>query len=213
MRQGVREWFAFPLLATVAFLGASPRDDSPSPGSEPLGGGPRGGVLADVGPAPEIALIDQDGRPFRLETLRGKAVLVSFIYTTCTGSCPATTFGLTRVREALKEAGLWGSDVAFVSVTLDPRRDTPEVLKSYARIYDAQPESWHFLTGPESDVAQVIQAWGMWAKVGPTGVLDHPSRIFLVDPKGRQREIYNLSFLKPSAVTEDVRLVLVESED
>ena len=43
----------------------------------------------------------------------------------------------------------------------------------------------------------MIAAWGMWAKIGPTGVLDHPSRIFLLDPRGRQREIYSLEFLKP----------------
>jgi len=56
----------------------------------------------------------------------------------------------------------------------------------------------------------VLADWGMWAKVGPSGVLDHPSRVFLVDPQGRQREIYSLEFLTPKTVVQDVKTVLGE---
>jgi protein SCO1 len=167
-----------------------------------------GPALAVIGPAPGVALTDQAGKPFALESLRGKAVVVSFVYTTCNGVCPATTHSLYRVQQALKEAGLWGKEVEFVSISLDPARDTPEVLSGYARVYDADPSAWHFLTGPPDKVAKVVAAWGMWARIGPTGTLDHPSRIFLVDPKGRQREIYNLEFFKPETVVQDVRTVL-----
>jgi protein SCO1/2 len=172
---------------------------------------PDGAVgLAVIGPSPAVELTDQANRPFRLADLRGKAVLVSFVYTTCNGVCPATTHGLYRVQQALKDAGLWGSRVEFVSVSLDPVRDTPEVLAGYARVYDADPAAWHFLTGPPDRVAGVIAAWGMWARLGPSGTLDHPSRIFLVDPRGRQREIYNLEFLKPETVVQDVKAVLAD---
>ncbi len=164
--------------------------------------------LADIGPAPAVELTDAEGRPFRLDDLRGKAVVVSFIYTTCNGSCPATTHNLYRVQQALKDAGLWARQVEFVSISLDPERDTPEVLRRYAKIYGADPAAWHFLTGPPDQVSRVITSWGMWAKIGPSGVLDHPSRIFLIDPRGRQREIYNLEFLTPEAVLQDVRTVL-----
>src|SRR4051794_1301161 len=104
--------------------------------------------LADIGPAPPVALIDAEGQPVQLERLRGKAVVVSFIYTTCNGSCPATTHRLYRVQQTLKDEGLWGKRVEFVSISLDPTRDTPEVLRQYAKIYDADPAAWHFLTGP-----------------------------------------------------------------
>jgi protein SCO1/2 len=169
--------------------------------------------LADIGPAPPVALIDSVGRPFELARLRGKVVLVSFIYTTCAGTCPATTFGLSRVERALEEAKLWGRKVEFVSITLDPARDTPEVLARYARLYGADLSAWHFLTGPADRVGQVIGAWGMWVRPGPSGALDHPSRIFLVDQNGRQREIYNLDFLKPAAVVQDVQALLAEEAD
>lgn len=166
--------------------------------------------LADIGPAPRTVLADSTGKPFDLASLRGKVVLVSFVYTTCNGVCPATTTSLVRIQKLLADAKLWGNSVEFVAITLDPKRDTPEVLTRYARLFGAESPSWHFLTGSVPDVEAVIAAWGMWAKIGPTGTLDHPSRIFLLDRGGRQREIYNLEFLKADAVLQDVRGLLAE---
>jgi protein SCO1/2 len=166
------------------------------------------GPLADIGPAPEVDLVDAQGRPFRLAGLRGKAVVVSFVFTTCNGTCPLTTAGLDRVRRALKARRLWGKRVDFVSISLDPARDTPDVLRRYAAAYRAEPERWHFLTGPPDRVGAVLRAWDMWARPGPSGAIDHPSRIFLVDPEGRLREIYSLETLDPEGVADDVASVL-----
>ena len=174
--------------------------------------GPPSSPLADIGPAPRTALGDSAGKPFELASLEGKVVLVSFVYTTCTGVCPGTTQAMVRVRTALKEANLWGNSVAFVSITLDPARDTPEVLRQYARSFRAEDPAWHFLTGLPEEVRSVIAGWGMWVKTLPSGTLDHPSRIFLVDPRGHQREIYNLEFLTPQAVLQDVRGLLDRKE-
>jgi protein SCO1 len=168
----------------------------------------RASRLADIGPAPHTVLIDSHTESFDLEKLRGKVVLVSFIYTTCNGVCPLTTRALSGVRTKLEEAKLWGKSVEFVSITLDPARDTPKVLEDYAKLWHADVASWHFLTGAPEDVARVIEAWDMWVKSDAKGVLDHPSRIFLIDRRGRQREIYNLEFLKPATVLEDVRGLL-----
>jgi protein SCO1/2 len=172
--------------------------------------GTRSDRLADIGSAPDVTLTEQTGRSFALESVRGKAVLVSFVYTTCNGSCPATTHRLYRVQEALKAARLWRDNVEFVSISLDPERDTPEVLKRYAEIYDADTAAWHFLTGPSERVNKVIASWDMWAKRNSEGVLDHPSRIFLLDPHGRRREIYSLEHLNPQTVLDDVKDVLAE---
>ena len=166
--------------------------------------------LADIGPAPRTVLVDSAGKSFDLARLKGKVVLVSFVYTTCNGVCPATTSSLVRIQKTLEQAKLWGTSVEFVSITLDPKRDTPEILSSYARLFGADVAKWHFLTGSSRDVESVIAAWGMWVKLGPTGVLDHPSRIFLLDPQGHQREIYNLEFLKADSVIQDVRGLLAE---
>ncbi len=166
-------------------------------------------VLRD---APDFSLINQAEQPVRLQDLRGKVVLVSFIFTTCNGSCPATTARLGQTAHLLKEKGLLqGNRIRFVSITLDPARDTPEALRKYMKAYDADPAYWSFLTGTKEQVAKVLAAWGMWAKPAANGQLDHPSRVFLLDGRGRIREIYNLDFLKPDWVREDLELLLREN--
>lgn len=172
----------------------------------------RPGRLADIGPAPIVSLTDQHGRPFALADLRNKAVLVSFIFTTCNGTCPATTRQLFRIQEELKRSRLFGDRVAFVSITLDPERDSPEVLLRYARTFGCDPDHWYFLTGTADRIDAVLRAWDMWAKRDAQGVLDHPSRTFLLDTRGHVREIYNLDLLAPRTVLEDVRSLLDEPQ-
>src|SRR5438874_2286037 len=167
--------------------------------------------LAVIQPAPDFALTTQDGGTLKLSNLKGKVCLVSFVFTTCNGSCPATTHRMGQVQAALKDSGLAKDGrVHLLSITLDPARDTPEVLRKYMELYDAEPAGWTFLTGDRERVGKVIADWGMWAKPAANGQLDHPSRVFLVDKKGRVREIYNLSFFKAAWVLDDVRLLLKE---
>jgi protein SCO1/2 len=168
--------------------------------------------LAVIRRAPDFALTDQDGRTVRSADLRGKVVVVSFVFTTCNGTCPATTHRMSALAQALKEQGLFKGDaVRLLSVTLDPARDTPEALRRYMRLYDAGAAHWGFLTGPREQVEKVIAAWGMWARPAAGGQLDHPSRVFLIDPRWRVREIYSLEYFKPAWVLDDVRLLLKEA--
>jgi protein SCO1/2 len=169
--------------------------------------------LAVIRDAPEFTLTTQAGDKLTSTDLKGKVLLVSFIFTTCNGTCPATTHRMSQIQDELKSRGLLKADrVRLLSISLDPARDTPEVLRGYMKLYDAEPEYWTFLTGPPDQVSDVVKAWGMWAKPAANGQFDHPSRIFLVDSEGRVREIYNLSFLKPKWVAQDVELLLKESK-
>jgi protein SCO1/2 len=160
--------------------------------------------------APDFDLIDQSGKPVRQANFKGKVTLVSFIFTTCSGSCPATTSRMAKIQEHLHQRGVLEKGVRLVSISLDPARDTPEVLRGYMRLYEADDATWSFLTGPQEKVSKTIAAWGMWAKPAANGQLDHPSRIFLVDRKGQIREIYNLDFLRVPWVTEDIEFLLRE---
>jgi protein SCO1/2 len=167
--------------------------------------------LAVIRDAPEFNLTTQNGKKLASRDLKGKVLLVSFVFTTCNGTCPATTHRMGQVQEALQKKGLdKAGRVQLLSITLDPKRDTPEVLRDYMKLYDVDPANWTFLTGPPDKVAKTIAAWGMWAKPAANGQLDHPSRIFLVDRKGRIREVYNLGFMKTAWVVEDIELLLKE---
>ena len=107
----------------------------------------------------DTMLLDQDGREMRFYTdaLRGKIVLISFIYTSCTDICPILMHNLTDVQDQLGDR--FGKDVFFVSISVDPEDDTPEELRKYAERYNARP-GWIFLTGPKKDVDAVIKRFG-----------------------------------------------------
>lgn len=107
----------------------------------------------------DTRLLDQDGREVRFYTdaLRGKIVLISFIYTSCTDICPILMHNLTDVQASLGDR--FGKDVFFVSISVDPEDDTPEELRKYAERYGAKP-GWTFLTGPKKDVDAVIRRFG-----------------------------------------------------
>ena len=162
--------------------------------------------------APDFQLIDTREKPISLRQFRGKAVLVAFFFTTCNGTCPATTHRLAKVQAELANQPALKDRVQLLSLTLDPTRDTPEKLRGYLRLYDVEERNWSFVTGGAKEIAQTMDAWGIWAKPAADGQLDHPSRVYLVDPAGRIREIYNLEFLRTPWVIEDLRLVLDEAK-
>ena len=160
--------------------------------------------LAVIAAAPDFTLRDQNDRPVRFADFRGRVVVVSFIFTTCNGTCPATTHRMAKLHEACAGRPDLMNRVQFVSITLDPQRDVPEKLRGYMRLYEISGKDWTFLTGATKQVKPVLAAWGMWARPAPNGQLDHPSRVYLVGPKGRIREIYNLDFFRLPWVLEDI---------
>lgn len=166
--------------------------------------------LAVIRTPADFALTTQNGKELRLSELRGKVVVVSFIFTTCNGACPATTRRMSELASALAKDHLTDK-VHLVSITLDPARDKPAALRNYMRLYDIDGKHWTFLTGSQKQIDRVLSDWNMWVKPTAGGQLDHPSRVFLLDTKGRVREIYNLDFFRPAWVLDDVRLLRKEA--
>jgi protein SCO1/2 len=170
--------------------------------------------LAVISTPLDFSLTIQDGKELKLSDLKQKTLLVGFIFTTCNGTCPATTHRMAAIQQELKARGVAKEgNVQLLSITLDPERDTPDTLKRYMRLYDIDSSNWTFLTGPPERVKRVIADWGMWARPAANGQLDHPSRVYLLDGLGRVREIYNLTFLKPAWVCDDIELLLREAKD
>src|SRR5919202_5377319 len=103
---------------------------------------------------PNVPLVNQDGVVLRFydDVIKGKAVAVNLMYTHCTASCPLETAKMAQVQKLLGDRV--GKDIFFYSITIDPKRDTPEVLKAYADKYHVGP-GWSFLTGRPDDVKLV----------------------------------------------------------
>jgi protein SCO1/2 len=147
------------------------------------GGTTLAGVTAEHELAPAFRLTDQDGKTLSLEDLRGKTVVLDFIFTHCTGPCPVLT-GLQRdVQRALTSEER--QRIHFVSISLDPERDTPEVLRAYALARGADLSSWSFLTGAPDVVDAVVRSYGVGVIRRPGVELEHLVVTFVIDPEGR----------------------------
>ena len=144
--------------------------------------------LPTIGAAPDFTLMSQDGAPVSLRDLRGKVVAVAFIFASCTDVCPMLTDNMARVKEAL--GPVFGSQVSFVSITVDPERDTPEVLKQYAQNFAADVKGWVFLTGDPAVVHDVGRKYGLIARKTASGDIDHTLLTSLVDRGGSLRVQY-----------------------
>ena len=123
-----------------------------------------------------------------LGDLRGKVVAVTFIYTSCPDVCPMLTDKMARVQDEL--GADFGSKVAFVSITVDPERDTPEVLKEYAEAFDADLAGWSFLTGEPAAVRDVAHRYGVAVAKAADGQVDHTLLTTLIDRQGIMRVQY-----------------------
>jgi protein SCO1 len=144
--------------------------------------------LPKIAPAPGFALISQDGAPVALADLRGKVVAVTFIYTSCTDTCPMLTALMVRVQDQLGQD--FGERIAFVSITVDPDRDTPEVLKLYADTFGADLKGWAFLTGAPAAIRDVTHRYGVFAAKTANGNVDHTFLTSIVDRNGVLRVQY-----------------------
>ena len=110
---------------------------------------------------PNTLLTDQDGRQVRFfdDLIKGKVVVINFIFTTCSDSCPLETARLRQVQQLLGDRV--GQDIFFYSISIDPLSDTPEVLKAYAQRFKVGP-GWKFLTGEFDDVTDLRKKLGLF---------------------------------------------------
>ena len=107
---------------------------------------------------PNVPLVTQDGKTVRLydDVLKGKSVAINVVFTDCKDVCPLETAMMVKLQNVMGER--FGKDIFFYSVSIDPERDTPQVLKAFAEKYGAK---WTFLTGKPEDILQVTRKLGL----------------------------------------------------
>ncbi len=147
--------------------------------------------------APDFSLTDQDGRRMRMGDFRGRATVITFLYTTCEETCPAQA---QVIKGAFAELG---RDVPAVAVAVDPPRDTPSKAKKFLA-EQRMTKRLRFALGSRDDLKPV---WKGFAVEPQRESLEHTGRIVLVDAKGVQRVGYPIDQATPERVAHDLRLL------
>lgn len=202
------------LLHAACAIGAPLGFVPPAPGSY---------RLYQIMTAPDGPVLDTDGSTHRLsEFTRGKVTLFSFIYTYCTDArgCPLAYETLHSLKATIEQDAALRDKVRFVSMSFDPRNDTPETMRLYgdAEMRDRRGLRWHFLTARSGkELAPLLDGFGQDVTVAaeqPPGqrvpVLSHLLKVYLIDADGKVREIYSTSFLHPAVLLGDIKTLLIE---
>jgi len=167
-----------------------------------------GDSLPKIKPASEFTLTQQDGKRLALKDLRGKVLAITFIFASCADTCPLLTAKMAGIQNRLGSE--FGTKVFFVSITVDPERDTPEVLKRYSEAYKANLSGWAFMTGSQAEIREVAKRYGIYYKKTPRGDVDHTFLTSLVDQKGILRVQYMGVKFNPDEMLWDLRSLLRE---
>ncbi len=169
-----------------------------------VGAAPEAAPVADLAEIAALPFETQAGEPASLAGLRGKPVLMSFIYTRCAvpNMCPLTTRNVARVQGLLTAEER--ASVKLVSLTFDPEYDTGAVLRDYARAYGSDPGSWDFWRGSEEDTTKLMDAFSVWAKEAG-GEYAHNMRSVILRPDGSLSRVLRDSTWDPEEAAAHLR--------
>ena len=192
--------FALLLIVSLTACGSSANESGPSPTPLP------GTVFDPPIDVADFTLTDHTGEPFSLSELRGKVVMLFFGYTNCPDVCPTTLLEFKRVKEQLGEDA---DQVAFVFISVDGARDTPERLAAYVHAFDPD---FIGLTGEDAEIRTVGRDYGVFYQrvdyANPDNYLvDHTASSFAIGPEGRWR--INFSYQSdPAGMATQIRRLL-----
>lgn len=176
-------------------------DSAASPGTTPgviaEDTGFRGARIAPGVRAPDFTLRDENGDPFTMRSLRGKPVVVTFLYTTCRDACPATA---QQIRGALDQLG---HDVPAVAISVDPARDSEASARRFLT-EQRMAGRLRFGLGSRKELARLWKAYGTTPQ---TVQEDHMARAVLIDAKGRQRVGYPMNVTSPEMIAHDLAVL------
>ena len=123
-----------------------------------------------------------------------KARLIEFMYTNCPDICPTTTLEMSKLRKRLIEEGVFGDKVEFLTITIDPKRDTAEVLRDYASRFEvtSPDDGWQFLRGSEEDTKRLADSLRFLYRDPGTGDIIHSTYTYFLDDKNNLVEQFTM---------------------
>ena len=161
-------------------------------------------IRADCLPA--ISLVDQHDHQISLSSLKGKPVLVDFIYTSCPGPCLTLTQKMARV--ARKLAPQLGSSFTMVSITIDPEHDGSAQLAAYMKGQGIDPKGWLFLTGSPANIERVLANFQLRRKRDADGTVEHVEGVFMLGPDGHELREYDGEVVKADTIVAELQKIL-----
>jgi protein SCO1/2 len=152
---------------------------------------------------PDFELLDQDGKVIRLSDYRGKAVVLTFIYTRCPlpNFCPLMSKNFADLEQRMNKQ--FPGRYQLLSITMDPEFDRPEVLKQYAIFYGANTRNWSFATGDSAQIQFVAELSGL-TYAWENGVISHDLRTLLIGPDGRLKQVWKSNVWTPYEIQRSV---------
>lgn len=156
-----------------------------------------------------FSLINDVNKPVKLSDSNGKVRLLTFIYTRCPTSCPLITHDMALIQNDLKKEGLFGKDVDFISITIDPQYDKGPVLQNYAASFKADPTGWQFLTGDPADISNVLKNYGIYSENTTESLITHSAVEYLIDKNGNIRKKYGTD-MDTAQVEKDIQSVMYQ---
>lgn len=145
---------------------------------------------AEDSDAPGFSLVDAGGRTLSLSGLRGKVVVLNFVYTNCPDVCPLHAERIAEIQKMINQTPM-KEMVEFVTITTDPKRDTGPVLSDYGNAHGLDPANWVFLTSaadwPEDTTRKIAEAYGLKFTEGEDGMQMHGIVTHVIDQDGKLR--------------------------
>lgn len=166
----------------------------------------KGGQVLPLQKAPEIGLRSSTGQVVDLASMRGKVVMITFVYARCPDICPAI---VDAMRAAKISLGKEGRDVRLVAVSVDPERDTPSVVNAFLRRHRAAG-SFRYVVGKRDELEPVWAAWGVAAQESFDNpeLVEHSGVVWLVDRDGNRAVYFPVSSVNASDLAHDARVLL-----
>ena len=206
--------------AALLLDGAALAHDAPKPKLDFQAPAPGTYRLERIMPAPDGKVLGADRKRIDLSAYtRGKVTLLSLMYTACSDEhgCPMAFYSLALIKRDLEKSAAANGRVQVVSLSFDPERDTPEVMRAYGGKHAgaAGRVPWHFLTtSSRRDLAPMLDGFGQDVsrpvQGNGDGELLHVLKLFLIVRDGGAREIYTTSYLAPQVVVNDIKTLLIE---
>lgn len=142
----------------------------------------------------DIILETAFGNEYHMGEMNDTAKIVEFMYTQCPDVCPVTTLEMAKLKSQLEKEGVFGDEIEFITITIDPKRDDQEVIREYASRFEVESpdDGWIFLTGSEEDTQEIADALGFLYRDPGSGEIIHSTYTYFMDENDNLLEQFTM---------------------